>query len=187
MKSLAPELITHILFLLQAGHSAHNISTLTGIHSATVSKLCSKHLPNLPKSSGGRPSKVTPTDIRHATCLISSGKADTAVDVVKTLQDVKNISISSQTMCRHLRKSGLKAVVKKKRPLLKPATRRDRLHWAIEHKDWTMEDWKRVIWSDETKINRRGSDGRKWVWKKAGEGLSDRTVEETQKFGGVQS
>ena len=29
-----------------------------------------------------------------------------------------------------------------------------------------------------------GSDGRKWVWKKAGEGLSDRLVEGTLKFGG---
>jgi hypothetical protein len=47
-----------------------------------------------------------------------------------------------------------------------------------------VEDWKRVIWSDETKINRLGSDGRKWVWKKPGEGLSDRLVEGTVKFGG---
>ena len=41
-----------------------------------------------------------------------------------------------------------------------------------------------VVWSDETKINRLGSDGRKWVWKKVGEGLSDRLVQGTQKFGG---
>ena len=47
-----------------------------------------------------------------------------------------------------------------------------------------MEDWKKVVWSDETKINHLGSDGRKWVWKKAGEGLSDRLVEGTLKFGG---
>ena len=33
-----------------------------------------------------------------------------------------------------------------------------------------------VVLSDETKINHLGSDGRKWVWKKAGEGLNDRTV-----------
>lgn len=33
---------------------------------------------------------------------------------------------------------------------------------------WTVEDWKRVVWSDETKINRVGSDGRNWVWKKQG-------------------
>jgi hypothetical protein len=28
-----------------------------------------------------------------------------------------------------------------------------------------VEDWKKVVWSDETKTNRLGSDGRKWVWK----------------------
>ena len=47
-----------------------------------------------------------------------------------------------------------------------------------------MEDWKRVVWSDENKINRIGSDGRKWVWKKQGEGLSNRLVKGTLKFGG---
>ena len=42
----------------------------------------------------------------------------------------------------------------------------------------------RVWWSDETKINCLGSDGRHWVWKEVGEGLSDRVVEGTVKFGG---
>jgi hypothetical protein len=28
-----------------------------------------------------------------------------------------------------------------------------------------MEDWKRVVYSDEIKINRFESDGRKWMWK----------------------
>ena len=79
----------------------------------------------------------------------------------------------------------MKPVVKKKHPFLSQKHRRARLEFAEEHKNWTLEDWKRVIWSDETKINRLGSDGRKWVWKKAGEGLSDRLVEGTLKFGGV--
>ena len=34
------------------------------------------------------------------------------------------------------------------------------LDWAIVRKDWTVEDWKMVIYSDETKINHIGSDGR---------------------------
>ena len=42
----------------------------------------------------------------------------------------------------------------------------------------------KVVWSDETKINCLGSDGRKWAWKRAGEGLSDRLVEGTLKFEG---
>jgi transposase len=78
----------------------------------------------------------------------------------------------------------MKAVVKKKRPKLTKRHRRERMDFALAHKEWTVEDWKRVVWSDETKINRLGSDGRKWVWKRAGEGLSDRVVEETVKFGG---
>ena len=43
---------------------------------------------------------------------------------------------------------------------------------------------KSVVWSDKTKINRLGSAGRVWGWKKAGEGLSDRLVKETAEFGG---
>ena len=58
------------------------------------------------------------------------------------------------------------------------------MDFGLAHKDWTVEDWKGVVWSDETKINRLGSDGRKWAWKKAGEGLSDRLVQGTVKFGG---
>ena len=53
--------------------------------------------------------------------------------------------------------------------------RRERLDFAISHKYWTVDDWKRVVWSDKTKI--------KWAWKKAGEGHSDRIVEGTVKFG----
>ena len=41
-----------------------------------------------------------------------------------------------------------------------------------------------MVWSDETKINHLGSDGRVWVWKRAGERLSDRLVQGTTKFGG---
>ena len=57
------------------------------------------------------------------------------------------------------------------------------MDFAIRHKDWTLGDWKRVVSSDETKINCLGSDGRKHAWKRAGEGLSDRLVEGTVKFG----
>ena len=83
-----------------------------------------------------------------------------------------------------MKEVGMKAVVKKKRPLLTKKQRRERLDFALSHKDWTIDDWKRVFWSDETKINCLGSDGRQWVWKKNGEGLSDRLVKGTKKFGG---
>ena len=78
----------------------------------------------------------------------------------------------------------MKAVVKQKKPSLSQRHRKERMDFAVSHQDWTVEDWKKVVWSDETKINCFGSDGRRWVWKKAGEGLSDRLVQGTRKFGG---
>ena len=63
----------------------------------------------------------------------------------------------------HLKKTGMKAVVKSKCPLLSVKHCKAHLDYAYTHKDWTVEDWKKVVWSDETKINCLGSDGCKWV------------------------
>ena len=73
-------------------------------------------------------------------------------------------------------------VVKKKKPLLSARYRKRRLVFALKHRNWAVEDWKRVIWSDETKINRFESDGRQLVWKQKGEGLIQREVQGTVKF-----
>ena len=58
------------------------------------------------------------------------------------------------------------------------------LKFAKYHENWTVEDWKRVLWSDETKINRIGSDGRVYTWKQKGESLLDRITTSTVKHGG---
>ena len=41
-----------------------------------------------------------------------------------------------------------------------------------------------MFWSDETKINRIGSDGKVYCWKQRGETVSDRTSTPTVKHGG---
>jgi hypothetical protein len=184
MKPLSTADSNHILFLLNSGYSGEQISSQTGFSTATISRLRSRHCPYHTKSPGGRPSKLSDVDIRHAIRLIGSGKAENAVQVTRSLQNITNQPLSAQTVRNSMKKEGMKAVVKKKRPLLSKKHMRDRLDFAIAHKDWTTEDWKKIVWSDETKINRLGSDGRKWVWKKAGEGLSERLVEGTKKFGG---
>ena len=130
----------HILSLLDAGHSAKHIAASTGHSIGTVSKLCSKHCSHLSKFLDDCPSKLTVVNIRHAQRLISSGKADTAVDVAKALSNITNQPLSAQTVRNSLKTAGLKAVVKKKKPLLKSRHRQDRLDFAIEHKDWTVKD-----------------------------------------------
>ena len=40
--------------------------------------------------------------------------------------------------------------VRRKKPPLSEANRIKRLAWAIEHKDWTDEQWGQILWSDES-------------------------------------
>lgn len=42
----------------------------------------------------------------------------------------------------------------------------------------------KVTWSDETKINRIGSDGRQWTWVDKRIGVQERNITSTMKFGG---
>ena len=184
MQSLASSKVEQVLSLIDSGHNAHQISAATGHHTSTITWLWSKHCPDAPKPHGGHPTKLSDTDIRHACCLISSGKADNSTQVTKLLQNITNKSLSAETVCLKLKKAGWKAVVKKKRPMLSRHHRKERMDFAISHKEWTLEDWKRVVWSDETKVNCLGSDGRKWAWKRVDEPLSDRLVQGTKKFGG---
>jgi hypothetical protein len=45
-----------------------------------------------------------------------------------------------------LKEHSFKAVTKKKKPLLTAVHRKKRLAFTLRHKEWTVEDWKRVMW-----------------------------------------
>jgi Transposase len=184
MKATSATQVTLAVTLLKSGLSYYQISSRAGLSPSTLSRIHNKHCPEVPKGAGGCPKKLSENDIRYATRLISTGQAENAVQVTRTLREVTNKTFSAQTVRNHMKTAGMKAVVKKKRPLLSKRHIRERWDYAIAHQHWTVEDWKRVVWSDETKINRLGSDGRKWIWKKSGQGLIDREMQKTLKFGG---
>jgi hypothetical protein len=116
--------------------------------------------------------------------LISTGRASTAADAAKYINSIITNPVSTQTVRNTLQQNRFKSYVKKKKPYLSPKHRKARLAFAQKYGSWTIEDWKCVIWSDETKINRFGSDGCRYMWKRQGDPLRDREVDPTVKFGG---
>jgi len=174
----------NILSLASNGISIRHIASKLGVGKSTVSRTLQNLLPNHQTPSTGRPSKLSTTDQHAILTQITTGKAANAVQATKHINSIISTPVSSETVRRVLRKNSLKAVVKKKKPLLSVRHRKRRLAFALKYREWTVEDWKRVIWSDETKINRFGSDGREWIWKQKGEGLIEREVQGTVKFGG---
>ena len=79
---------------------------------------------------------------------------------------------------------GLRACEKISKPCLSQKNVQERFRFAMIHKDWTVEDWKRVMFSDETKINRFNADGRSWCWVNDKENVPNRAVKQTAKHGG---
>ena len=170
--------------MLGAGHFDEAISKQTGVSPSVISKLHSKLHSALFKAIGGHLSKLSPINIHHAQHLITFGKAENTVQVTKALANIIHQLLSANTVRLHLKKSGMKAVIKFKHPILSARHHKACLDFAYAHKDWTIEDWERVVWSDETKINCLGLDGCKWAWKMAGEEFNDRLVQGTLKFAG---
>jgi hypothetical protein len=114
MKSLSTARCDRILNLLDSNKSGYQIQSITGVSTSTISRLHAQHCPHLRKASGGCPSKVTDTDIHYVMRLVTSGKVDNAVQVTQALQTITNNTFSPETICLHLKKAGMKAVVKKK-------------------------------------------------------------------------
>ena len=161
----------NILSLVSNGHSTCTIASRLGLSQSTISRTLRNLHFNQHYSYGGHPSKLSFTSQRAVLTQITTGKAANAVKATNYINTIIPILIFSETMRRVLRKNSFKAVVKKKKPLLSARHRQRRLAFALKHRNWTVKDWKRVIWSDETKINRFQSDRRQWVWKQKREGL----------------
>ncbi|KAL1937205.1 hypothetical protein VTO73DRAFT_14458 [Trametes versicolor] len=69
--------------------------------------------------------------------------------------------------------------------LLAPqASARTRRTWAQEVGDWDMDWWRLIVFSDESKFNLFGSDGRQWCWRRVGGEFLDRNVKKRVAGGG---
>jgi hypothetical protein len=54
------------------------------------------------------------------------------------------------------------------------------------HKDWTVCDWKRVLFSDETRISHLGFNGVSWCWICNEKTLPTHAIKKIVKHGEVQ-
>jgi DDE superfamily endonuclease len=118
--------------------------------------------------------------MRYAAVLLAQTKAANCTELTKTYFP----NVSHQTLARHLKDYGLVSRVRRTKPWISLAAQEKRRLWAIEHAGWTVDDWKRVIFSDESKFMLFKSDGRQWCWIKPGQALDPRFTKKTVKHGG---
>ena len=149
--------------MLHSKLSEAQIFKKTGVLLSTISRTKAKHCSDFSRQKDSHPLKLSSVDITYTKKLLQTDKAENAVQAAKVLSNVVITFFSPQTSRRGPKKSGWRAVIKEKQPLLKCHYKKAKLVFAERYKEWTMEDWKRVWFSDKTKINCLGSDGRKFV------------------------
>lgn len=184
MRSISTADKNNILSLLSHGLSTRKIASQTGISKSKVALVAQEAGPNKENNPGGRPKKLSPHDQRAVSSLMQPGKASNATQATRHMNNILSDPVSTQTIRNTLHNDNYKAYTKPKRPKLTVAQKRARLKFAQKYEHWTVEDWKRVIWSDECKINIYGSDGQQYVWKKREEDFRKEDIKETVKFGG---
>ncbi|EIE85840.1 hypothetical protein RO3G_10550 [Rhizopus delemar RA 99-880] len=184
MQPISENLRNRIISCLKNGYSISKTANIAGASRGAAQNVRKTIKNEVNSIKTGRPKLLSNRDDQYLVRLVTVKGQENAVEARNMLENDLQKVVSAQTVRRSLRRSGLTSFVKPQKPLLSEVNRRKRLDWALNHVDWTIEHWKRVIWSDETKVNRFGSDGKVYSWKQPNEKLKRRHVTQTVKHGG---
>lgn len=176
-----------IIDLWKEKKSFRKIGKIIGKPHATVQYIINQY-----KSTGcykvrprsGRPRKLT---AREESTVVKKIRINSKISAPKVAQEIKeefSKNVNPQTIRNCLHRAGYNGRVARRKPLISEKNRKKRLEFAREHANKTNAFWETVIFSDETKINLFGSDGRDKVWRKKNTALKIENVCPTVKHGG---
>ena len=92
------------------------------------------------------------------------------------------VSASRATTHRRILDMGYKCRIPRVKPLLNQRQRLKRLTWAVEKKNWTVAQWSKVLFSDESKFCMSFGNQGPRVWRKSGEAQNPRCLKSSVKF-----
>ncbi len=111
-----------------------------------------------------------------ASLRILSSKADSNTCESFTRSGLKLESVHQESPCSDIfRKRATK-------PLLNQRQRQKRLTWAVEKKNWTVAQWSKVLFSDESKFCISFGNQGPRVWRKSGEAQNPCSLKSSVKF-----
>ena len=108
----------NIIFLSSHGLCIRKIASQTGLEKSTAAQVLQELEPERPRLHEDCPSMLSDTNKQTIVLQIITDKAKNAVQAIKFINSIVNPPVFSQTVRNTLKKASLKAVVKKKKPLL---------------------------------------------------------------------
>lgn len=174
------------VILKRQGQSYTEIATRLQASRVAIINLVKKHRESGSVKDSIKSGRKRATTVRDDRMLVRASLKNrrlTSTDLRQVLVDL-GVTVTSRTVRYRLREAGLTGCIAAKKPLLSSANRRARLAFARLHRNWTVTDWERVLWSDESTVELCSSKKRIYVRRRSGERYKERCLAPTMKFGG---
>lgn len=187
MPRLAAEMRERAVGMLMAGMSQEQVARTVGTTSRTIRRLTQRlretgKTADTPRS--GRPRVTTPAQDRRMVTSHLRDRFMAATVTARMTPGQHNERISAQTVRNRLRAEGLRA----RRPFVGPVLTRQhkqaRLAWSQEHLRWTRQQWKNVLFTDESRFALTTGDGRIRVYRRRNERYAEACTLQRDSYGG---
>ncbi|KAG2191455.1 hypothetical protein INT46_010647, partial [Mucor plumbeus] len=136
---------------------------LPNVSKGTISNYKQKLFKVFKPTHPGRTPKVTKNTQQYIANSIRNGRIHGPKGAARFLAS-QNISMTNDGVKKMLRRKGFKARRKVKTNMISKDNQKLRLEWAKAHRHLSINDWRKWIFSDETRINMWGSDGVSYYW-----------------------
>lgn len=164
---LTPTDAARAVALVQDGRSQYYASRILGVTRCSVQRAVQRfnETGSFSRRRGsGRRRSTNVQDDRFVTLNVLRERNTTAVMARNRLEEVRQVAVNEITIRRRLREYGLRS----RRPATGPELLRNhrtaRLRFAREHQHWNVDDWSKILFSDESRFCSRSPDGRERIY-----------------------
>ena len=105
---------------------------------------------------GGQPKKITLHTDGKVIRYVKKSQFSSARGTIRKLE----LDISGNAVQQYLNDAGLYSYYAAKKPFVWAKNGKACLEFTNAHRNWTVEQWRQILWSDESKFNLKGSDGK---------------------------
>ncbi|GFW75242.1 transposable element Tcb2 transposase [Trichonephila clavipes] len=172
---------------LEEGRTVTSVAAEFGINKSVVSRAWKAFQTTgtaVRKVVGGRPRTTTAEDDQYIILQAKRGRRQSASVIAQQLPTATARQVSRFTVARRLQKEGLFARRPERCLWLKVDHRRHRLQWCREHKNWTTDQWSRVLFTDESRFSTRSYSQRVLIWREIGTWFYTSNIKERHHYGG---